>query len=59
MTAAQAKRIIAAALPLKSLTIRGAIEIIVYHIKRNDIAYRSHRKRAIDEARAFGVNVSL
>jgi hypothetical protein len=59
MTAAQAKRIIAAALPLNSLTIQGAIEIIVYHIKRNHIAYRSHRKKAIDEARALGINVSL
>ena len=59
MTAAQAKRIIAAALPLNSLTIRGAVEIIVYHIKRNHIAYNSHRKRAMDEARALGINVSL
>lgn len=59
MTAAQAKRIIASALPLNTLTVQGAIEIVVYHIKRNSIAYKSHRKRAIDEAQALGINVSL
>ena len=59
MTAAQAKRIIASVLPMKSLTPEGAIEIVRYHIKRNDIAYKSHRKGALEIARKLGIEVSL
>ena len=54
-----AKRLIASVLPLNSLTPQGAIEIVQYHIKRNDIAYKSHRKNAIEQAQKFGVNMSL
>ena len=59
LTAAQAKRLIASVLPLNSLTPQGAIEIVQYHIKRNDIAYKSHRKNAIEQAQELGVNMSL
>ncbi len=59
MTAAQAKRVIASILPMKTLTIQGAIEIVRYHIKRNDVAYKSHRKKAVAKAKMLGINVSL
>jgi hypothetical protein len=38
--------LIAAVLPLRSLELQGALEIVRYHIRRNDIAYRSHEKKA-------------
>jgi hypothetical protein len=38
--------LIAAVLPLRSLELRGALEIVSYHLRRNDIAYRSHEKKA-------------
>ena len=59
MTAAQAKRINASVLSLKSLTPEGSIEIVSYHINRNDIAYKSHRKGALEVARELGIEVSL
>lgn len=59
MTAAQAKRLIASVLPLNSLTPQGAIDIVKYHIKRNDIAYKSHRKKALEIAQELEANVSL
>lgn len=59
MTAAQAQRIIAAVIPLKSITLQGAIDIVTYHIRRNDIAYKSHRKKAVEVAHKLGLKVSL
>jgi hypothetical protein len=59
MTAAQARRIIASVLPLKSLTPQGALEIIAYHTRRNDVAYKSHRKAVLEVAAALGIKMSL
>ena len=59
MTAAQAFRMVASVLPLRSVTPQDALEIVGYHIRRNDIAYKSHRKRAIESACAVGLDMSL
>ncbi len=59
MTAAQARRIIASVLPLRSLTLQGALEIVDYHTTRNYTAYKSHRKAALEVAVSFGDKMSL
>lgn len=50
------RAIVASVLPLRSLTIQGALQIIDYHIRRNDIAYKSHRKKRLKEAKDLGAN---
>jgi len=42
-----ARRLLASVLPLKSLTVSGAMQIVRYHLKRNLVAYTSHRKKRI------------
>ena len=46
-------------LPLKSLTLEGAMEIVEYHINRNLVAYKSHRKKRLKLAEQLDINVSL
>ena len=37
----QAQRLVAAALPFRTLTVKGAIEIVRYHTLLNHVAYFS------------------
>jgi hypothetical protein len=53
------RRLLAAILPIKSLTLEGAMEIVKYHINRNLIAYKSHRKKRLRLAKRLNLNVSL
>jgi len=46
-------------LPLKSLSLEGAMEIVEYHIYRNLVAYKSHRKKRVKMAEQLNINVSL
>ena len=58
LTLPQARSLIAAVLPLRSLSRTGAIEILKYHTRRNHVAYTSHRKRRIELARKMGIFIS-
>ncbi|WP_300465401.1 hypothetical protein [Desulfobacula sp.] len=53
------KKLIQVVLSIRSITRKGALEIVKYHFKRNQIAYQSHRKRKIAFAKELGVKVSL
>ena len=44
-----AKRLIAAALTNNRSNYRKALNDILYYLKRNMIAYRSHRKKAAEK----------
>ena len=55
LTLPQAQRLVAAALPLRTLTVKGAIEIVKYHMLRNYVAYVSHRKKAIAKAQSLKI----
>jgi len=46
-------------LPLKSLSLEGTIEIVEYHMNRNLVAYKSHRKKRLKLAKRSNINVSL
>ena len=54
-----AKKLLQVILPLHSMTQKGALEIIKYTIKRNNIAHQSHRKKQVDIAKKIGVQLSL
>ena len=43
-------RLLATVMQLQSLTIEGTMTIIQYHLQRNLIAYKSHRKKRVFEA---------
>jgi hypothetical protein len=43
-------------LPLKSLSLEGAMEIVEYHINRNLVAYKSHRKKRLKLAKKLNIN---
>ncbi|HAY22559.1 MAG TPA: hypothetical protein DCY27_10420 [Desulfobacterales bacterium] len=47
LTLPQAHRLVVTVLPLHALTFQGAIELVKYHTRRNDIAYKSHRKKRL------------
>ena len=47
LTVPQARRLIATVLPLRSPDKQGALDIVSYHIRRNFIAYRAHRKKSV------------
>jgi hypothetical protein len=59
LTLPQAQRLIAAALPLRSLTLEGAIEMVKYYTLRNYVAYVSHRKKAVAKAKLFNMKMTL
>ena len=46
-TPAQFQRLVAAILPLRSLTLKGVTEIVKYHTYRNDDVHKSHRKNIL------------
>jgi len=41
---AMAKKLVQAVLPIHSITRKGVLDIVKYHLKRNYIAYQSHKK---------------
>ena len=55
LTLPQAHRLVTAVLPHRSLSLQGVIEIVRYHTRRNDIAYKSHRKKRLAMARAIKI----
>jgi hypothetical protein len=55
LTLPQAHRLVITVLPLRSLTFQGAIEMVRYHTRRNDIAYKSHRKKHLALAKAIKI----
>ncbi len=55
LTLPQAHRLIVAVLPHRFLSIQGVIEIVIYHTRRNDIAYKSHRKKRLAMAKALKI----
>ena len=59
LTLPQAQRLVMVVLPLASLNIKQALEIIHYHTQRNYVAYKSHRKKRLLQLELFSVNVSL
>ena len=54
-----AQKLLQVVLPLRSMTRKGALEIVKYTLKRNDIAYKSHRKKQVVLSEKLGVQVSL
>ena len=59
LTLPQARRQLAAVIPLRSLSLKGTMEIIEYHMQRNLIAYESHRKKNEEVAQKLNAKVSL
>jgi hypothetical protein len=47
LTCAQARRLVVAALIMSCLPRCTALELVAYHLRRNYVAYRSHRKRTL------------
>jgi endonuclease/exonuclease/phosphatase (EEP) superfamily protein YafD len=47
LTLPQARILVAAVLPHRTLTITYALELVRYYTRRNDDAYRSHRKKLL------------
>jgi len=56
---ALAKKLVQAVLSIRSITWEGVLDIVKYHLKRNDISYQSHRKKQIAVAKKLGIQVSL
>jgi hypothetical protein len=46
-------------LPLRSLSVEAAMEIVQYYLRRNLVAYSSHRKRRLKMAAELNINVAL
>ena len=59
LSLAMAKKLVQVVLSISSFTWKGTINMIKYHLKRNDIAYKSHRKRNMALAEKLNVQVSL
>ena len=59
LSLAMAKKLVQVVLSISSFTWKGAINLIKYHLKRNEIAYESHRKRKMAIAKEIDVQVSL
>lgn len=54
-----AKKLVQTAMPIRSLTRKGALCILKYYLKRNKKAHQSHRKKQILIAQKLGIQVSL
>ena len=52
-------RLIACVMKLRSLTIEGAMVIVQYHLRRNLVAYKSHRKKRVSEAIVLNARRSI
>jgi hypothetical protein len=50
---ALAQRLVAAVLPLNSLNLHQALAIAKYTVRRNHIAYQSHRKKRLREMKSM------
>ncbi len=59
LSLAMAKKLLEVVLPLRSLTKKGAIEILKYTLKHNYVTYQSHRKKQVALAQRLKVQVSL
>ena len=59
LTLPQARRLLAAVLPVRSLSLEGVMEIIDYHLKRNLTARNSHRKKNVALALKLKAKVAL
>jgi hypothetical protein len=59
LSLAMAKKLVQVVFSISSFTWKGAINIIKYHLKRNEIAYESHRKRKMARAKELHAQVSL
>ncbi len=49
LTFPQAKRLVAVALSQFYMNTQKALEIVIYHTRRNFIAYQSHRRKRLME----------
>lgn len=54
-----AKKLVQVVFSIRSITRKGALDIAKYHLKRNHIAYQSHRKRRVAVAKKLCAHVSL
>jgi hypothetical protein len=53
------RRLLSTALSLRSLSVQGAMEIVEYHLHRNLVAYKSHRKKRVKLVKLLKIKVSL
>lgn len=51
----QAKKLIIASLSHDKLTIRKAIKIVNYYLKKNYAAYESHKKKTLEELQRYNI----
>ncbi len=53
------RKILSLVIPLRSLSVEGAMEIVQYHLIRNLTADKSHRKKRVKLAKSYDINLSL
>ena len=51
--------IIADTLAMKKANTTSVLDLLKYYTKRGYVAYGSHRKRALKEARKLGIKIAL
>jgi hypothetical protein len=59
LTLPQVRKLLAAVLSLRSLSLKGTMEIIEYHLQRHLNAYKSHRKKKLLLAQKLKAEGSL
>jgi hypothetical protein len=59
LTVPLVRRLLSIVLPLRSLSVQETMEIVEYHLHRNLVAYKSHRKKKVRLAKLYNINVSL
>ena len=59
LTLPQARKLIAATFQLSSLNPLEALKIVQYHMRRNHIAYWSHRKKKLAQLKFIKLDLSL